>query len=177
MKCSYCKTADAVIKFATGKWSCDSNIQRCPAIKKAKSESMLARNFHSKKQTLERQLRKGIYRCSYCGAVAVTKNINNMFCCKKLAYDCPEYSNFLSVIKKMNYEENPDLRIKMSKAMIEAQNRPDVQDKKSQSMIHLHNDDCEPCREFQKNYKEAHKKRRTENYDRNQRYRGGVSNE
>ena len=173
MKCSHCGK-EAVIQFANGSWCCEDNAQKCPAVKKIKSDRMIAFHFHSAKQTLERQIKLGVFKCVYCGSVAVIKTNSGVFCCSKEARSCPEYSNYLSQIKKMNYDENPEMRATMSKAMLEAQNRPDVQEKKSQSMIHLHNDDCEPCREFQKNYKEAHKKRRTADYDKNKRYLNRV---
>jgi hypothetical protein len=48
----------------------------------------------------------------------------------------------------------------MSKIMKKVQNKPEVKEKKSETMIHLHNDDCDECLEFQENYTTAQKKRR-----------------
>lgn len=48
--CVYCG-APAIYQFKNGKWCCSSNMNRCPAIKKIRSEkSKVAHQIHKEKK-------------------------------------------------------------------------------------------------------------------------------
>jgi len=116
-------------------------------------------------------IQHGYGKCYICGKVGSEYLLVDKICCGPKATACPEYKYHMSVLFKKKYQDNPDLRIKMSEVMLEVQNRPDVKNAKSLRMLHLHNDDCCECRTFRDNYKKAQMERRGENYWKNRFYK------
>jgi len=103
---------------------------------------------------------KGEIKCKYCDEPAKYLSNNYYVCCSKTAKECPGYHNWLSEHMKEKYKNNPELVDEQRRIGKEVHNRPNVIESKSNTMIMLHHGDCEPCKEFQKNYKEGQAKRR-----------------
>lgn len=165
-KCFYCNRP-AVFKLDDGKWCCRNTWQKCPSNTKAISKIQTARYYYWPKQTMERAIERGEIKCYICEEVAnYAKMINKEGekvewggCCSKPVKNCPGYSEYRSKILRKRYAENPDYKENISKAMLIAQNRPEVKQKKSESMKILHNEDCDKCVVFQENYTKSIKKR------------------
>jgi len=170
MICSYGCNQPGIIKFDNGKWCCADHWSRCPGSRKRIKEYMLKSCYNSVKQRRERELKEGIYRCSYCGKVAKKWLPGDRFTCGETAHDCPKHSEFLSKKHKLKYKDNPKIKEDISKSLKIAQNRPDVKEAKRLRMIHLHNDSCDECKEFQEKFNRGHKKRRGPNYEQNKIY-------
>lgn len=101
----------------------------------------------------QQDIKDGKFKCKYCGRPsAYTLSNNNEFCCSEYARKCPGFSKWLNINMKQRYKDNPQHGINMSKAMKEAQNRPEVAEKKRAAMKKLHNQNCDKCTDFQKNY-------------------------
>ena len=113
------------------------------------------------------QLARGDFKCYVCGEPAKYHLWSRGTCCQDQPKKCPNYKEWFSNYRKKLYETNMIYRKRMSEAMLKVHNRENVRESKRLKMIHLHNDDCEPCKEFQAKYKAAHKARRGENYERN----------
>lgn len=175
--CHYGCGQEGKVQFDNGFWCCSETFHRCPAERERRRQRMLAKYHNSKRQVMQREIEAGIHRCGYCGKPAkYWAETAEKFCCKRYARDCPGYSEYLSKKHKLKYKENPELIEHMSEKMKEVQNRADVRQAKRLRMIHLHNDNCEECLDFQKKFKKGHKDRRGPNYERNMRYLKGVNN-
>lgn len=163
-KCFYCG-GSAVHFFKTAnRWCCESNTNRCPAIREKKRKSSLNKYKDSPRGKVRRSIEDGTAKCVYCGDTAHFMIFENKPCCTETAYDCPNHSKARGESIKQKYAENPERCINMSRTMKEVQNRDDVKQKKSNTMIELHRGDCEPCIEFQNNYKEGIEKRNIKNH-------------
>ena len=99
-------------------------------------------------------------KCFYCGEVATEFRDDGRHLCNPRARSCPGFHDALSALHKQRYIDHPEYLVKMSKTMKRVQNKPEVKEKKSNTMILLHHGDCEPCKEFQKNYSKSTDKRR-----------------
>jgi hypothetical protein len=73
-------------------------------------------------------------------------------CCHELSIQCPGYHQWLSVKRKKLYRENPYMVEQMREDRKFVQQRPEIAEKKRQSMTILHNGTDEKSLEFQKNY-------------------------
>ena len=119
---------------------------------------------------LKYKIQLGIEKCHICNEKRAKYFDRDIAICEKKRKDCPGFHDYMSKIHKNRYKKQPELKEKMSELMKEVQNREEVKTKKSDTMTMLHRGDCEPCKEFQKNFKNAHKKRRTDKYKRNKKY-------
>jgi len=111
----------------------------------------------------ELQIGEHDYKCAKCGEKAnylIGKKLN---CTEKLK-ECPGYHKYISD-KFIARRGTPEYREMMSERMLECQNRPSVKEAKRLKMLHLHNDDCSDCLDFQNNYNKAQIKRRGPNYE------------
>jgi len=176
--CYYCNDREGKWLFDNGRWCCEPNVHGCPA-QRRKRKAYQKEKFKYYKTSLFKTLAKtGAVECIYCGKPAYffkgrsSENPNEYIftCVKRANSNCPGYKEFISKIHKDRYANNPELKVQMSKAMKECQNRPDVKEAKSIAMTILHNEECEPCKKFQENYKKSKIKRRGPNYERNKIY-------
>ena len=157
--CYWCG-GNSIKKFKNGRYCCERHVNKCPAVRNQISKTTVKRHYHSKAQTLIRELESGNAACYYCGETATVILTSSKFCCSLTAYKCQGYKDHASKVYKQKYIDQPELIENMSKIMKKVQNRPEVKRKKSETMIYLHRDDCEKCVEFQENYTTAQKKRR-----------------
>ena len=173
--CHYCKTREGIHQFQNGRWCCAPTYQQCPVVSKRMHDAFNERSEYSNIRIMKKAAATGLFPCKYCGEPGLYYggyiNKKHKFYCTPKGRDCPEFNNYLSKVHKEKFENNPDLLVKMSKKMKEVQNRPEVKEQKSNSMIQLHRGDCEPCKEFQENFTEAQKARRTEKYNYYSKYR------
>ncbi len=102
----------------------------------------------------------GIMKCVICGRRARFAVFGDRPCCEDRLLKCPGHHDYISKIMKNKFKNDPGLKVRMSKSLKEAQNRPEVKEAKSDAMINLHRGDCDECKEFQHNFKVAHKARR-----------------
>jgi hypothetical protein len=109
-------------------------------------------------------VQRGKARCYMCGQKANFYTTSGHMCCSESSRDCPEYNKTISDRMKLKYKLKPELLQYMSETMKVVQNKEKVRRAKKLKMLHLHNDDCDECKEFQQKFKQAHKERRTENY-------------
>ena len=159
-KCFYCKTRQAVAYYPTAnRYCCEKNYRHCPGVRQNMRASTLKQNENSPFNTLRREIREGKHLCIYCG---MTSNylITRGPCCADRARSCPGHSLWLRKRMIKKYEDQPELRERMREISREVHNRPDVIDKKSATMLHLHRDDCTKCKDFQSKFKKAHARRR-----------------
>jgi hypothetical protein len=105
------------------------------------------------------EFQKGNLKCFYCDETAKYM-INGKPCCQPKLKLCPEQHNYVSKILKEKYIKDPTLRERMSESLKIAQNKPEVVEKKRETMILLHRGDCDECKEFQKRYLSGQKKTR-----------------
>lgn len=148
----YFKTADV--------YCCESNFRKCSHQKELTKIQALMRNAGSKRQVALGRIERGELNCVYCGNTAKHMISGYRGCCEKYAKQCSGYSKFIGDNIRQAYIDDPSKHEKMTKAMLEAQNRPEVIEKKRQSMNELHNGDCILCKEFQHNYEEGRNKHR-----------------
>ena len=109
-------------------------------------------------------IQKGIAVCYICGKVGSKYLRQQNVCCSLKSTGCPGYKKHMSKLFKKKYEDNPELRVKMSEVMKDVQNREEVKNAKSLKMLHLHNDPCNKCQTFRVKYNKAQKARRDPNY-------------
>ena len=96
--------------------------------------------------------------CKYCGKEAKYIIWNKDDCCSPTAKQCPGYSKWFGNIVRKIYKDNPEQHKLMSRRSKEVHNRPEVKEKKRQSMKELHNGSTIECLEFQNNYTKGRKK-------------------
>ncbi len=149
----YLETAD--------KWSCVENFRKCEGYRDKLSKAQTIRNKDSKISKLKEKLKNGEIRCCYCGNVANHIISGYRGCCEKYAKLCPLYSQVIGNNIRQAYIDDPSKHEKMTKAMLKAQNRPNVIEKKRISMTKLHNQDCIKCVEFKHNYEKGRDKFRS----------------
>ena len=89
--------------------------------------------------------------CAYCGEPA-KHYIKGHSCCMPKAPQCPNYTKVIGDRFRKLYEEKPEWKENMSKSLLISQNKPEVKAAKSAAMIRLHNEQCDECITFQKNY-------------------------
>jgi len=116
-------------------------------------------------------IQQGVAVCYICGKEGSEYLLQDKICCSPKSTGCPDYKEYISVLLKKKYEDNPQLKADMSRIMLEVQNRESVKNAKSLRMLHLHNDDCKECRTFRSKYKKAQEERRGDNYWKNRFYR------
>ncbi len=102
----------------------------------------------------------GLLKCEICGRPARFAVYGNKPCCEDRSTKCPGHHEYISKVMIKKYKDNPELLINMSKKLKVSQNKPEVKELKSNAMIRLHRGDCDECKEFQHNFKTAHKARR-----------------
>ncbi len=168
--CNYCNEREGKYLFKNGFWCCESTHHKCPSQRDKYATAGNGRFKNSKLRILKRQVESGKLNCVYCGDPAKYVLANYRVCCSKGAKSCPKFSKYLGDKKRQFYRDNPQSKEIMSLAMYEAQNRPEVKEKKSKAMIKLHTEDCIPCVEFQHNYSKSQIKRRTAQYEKNKKY-------
>lgn len=163
--CYYC-ARPAVFRLDNGFWCCKNSWHKCPAIAGAISKRQCARYYYWPKQTMERAVERGEIKCYICGGIAtharlVAKDDKRVWggCCSEFARGCPKYSEYRSNLLLKRYADHPEYKERMREVMFEVQNRPEIKQKKSDSMTILHNEDCDKCVVFQENYNQSIKKR------------------
>jgi len=110
------------------------------------------------------------YKCEKCGEKAKYLLFGQRLSCSPKLKECPKFHDDLS--KKFKEQRGTvEYRQMMSEAMKEAQNRPEVKEKKRQTMLYLHNDNEKECLVFRHNYTKAQVNRRGKKYPRNEYYR------
>ena len=173
--CDYCHEREGKYLLQNGKLCCEKIYHKCPAHINQVRQLCKDRAKFKTNRLMNLLIQNNLVECYYCGKPATNyrgvndKNEHVFTCCQKLRVGCEAYKKIISEQQKKRYE-NPLEKFKMKKIMLKVQNRDEVKEKKSETMLNLHHGDCEPCKQFQKNFKEAHKQRRTENYERNLRY-------
>lgn len=108
----------------------------------------------TKKQLLLERIKSEKLKCFICGGDAhyayyVQKDKEYKPCCSEAVKQCPGHKEYFSINKKLQYQNDPNYRKNMSKAMKSCQNRQSVKNKKSEMMKTLHRTD--PV--FQENYR------------------------
>jgi len=160
--CDYCNAREGRFYFQNGRWCCEDNVNKCPEKRYKMKQKLLDKYRNSKRGILMEQLNSGSGVCKYCGEPA--KYIspgNHGLCCSVSAFKCPSYREYAGDIHRRRFNDDPSKREIMSKAMLEVHNREEVIEKKRTAMTILHNDECDKCKDFQKNYQEGRKKMRT----------------
>jgi hypothetical protein len=163
--CEYCHIRPALYLFKTaapgGKWCCEENVKRCPANREKYRQKALERHRNSRKQTLEREIAAGMHKCFVCGQPAKYLDPHKYIAlCSKKMRDCPEIKTYTRKQRLKMFEEHPELKEIYRQVAYDVHNREEVKEKKRETMLRLHHGDCEECKTFQTNFKEAHKKRR-----------------
>jgi len=131
------------------------------------SNKVIQTRYNLDNLKLKYRIQLGKEKCKYCGDTAhhLAGGGGDYFpCCNEKTRKCPGYHDYISKIMKQKYIDHPELLDKMSESLKIAQNRPEVKEKKRESMLILHHGDCEPCKEFQTNFKQAHLNRRGKPY-------------
>jgi len=151
--CDYCNVREAVHKFKNGRWCCEEDVHRCPGFKERLSKKLAEKYKDSKIGKLRQDLKDGKLKCKYCGRRArFLLNNTTMPCCQPKARLCPNKKYWFGRIIKNTYRKNPELKENLREIMLELQNRPEIKEKKSETMKILHNADCDKCKDFQKHY-------------------------
>jgi hypothetical protein len=162
MKCHYGCGREGIHYLQYGVWVCSLRWRDCPAKQQQEKERIEKLYYNRRKNVMQRRVDAGEEKCFLCGKKAnylILRNKHGYIgCCSKLMSQCPEYHNYNSEIKKKSYREIDGYKERMSEAMLEAQNRPDVKEKKSEAMFILHNSDCDKCKQFQRRYKRGKEK-------------------
>jgi len=153
-KCIHCG-GEGNYLFKSGDWCCTSNAQKCPAVRAKRSRAMLKRYENSTLNLLRISIEEGTAKCFYCGEKADYIVSHNRACCVDRAVNCPKHAEVVGPSMKASF--TPERREKMVESGKECQQRPEVKEKKSNSMYLLHNgdDSCGKCVEFQENYKKG----------------------
>lgn len=158
-KCDYCGIRTATHYFPTSdRYCCEEKYHQCPSNREFQRKKMKKVYRDSKWNKFKRKIERGEVKCKYCDETA-RFFISNAGCCQPNAKKCPNYTKFVGDKMRKKWKD-PEYKKLMSKVLVEAQNRPEVKEAKSDAMIVLHNEDCEPCKSFQKNYREGYAKRR-----------------
>lgn len=174
--CDYCNERPAKYKFLNGMYCCEPTTGACPAKRLNNKKIMDEKYKYSTAPIMRKVAEAGLMPCRYCGEPAhfylgfSYPVQEHFFCCHEKSRSCPGHSKYLSVLHKKKYKDKPELKENMKVLMKEAQNRPEVAEKKQATMLRLHHEDCTVCKIFRKNFKKAHEKRRTEKYELNKMY-------
>jgi len=91
--CAYGCGQEAVKQLDNGKWICSEKWQQCPEIRKRKSQIKLKKSPYYQ---LRKNVRQNKAKCYICGNKAkyFLKSVKKP-CCKKLAYECSGYSEYI----------------------------------------------------------------------------------
>jgi len=162
--CSFGCGRPAIKQFQNGKYCCELHYASCPAIRKKISET--ARNRDTKTSRMRKLIKDGKAKCKYCGEKAnYLIHMNSKLCCSETAKGCPSYKKYFSDLRKKLYKNNPEYLEFQRNHVKKMGKDKKIQEKKQETMIRLHRGDCEPCKEFQKKYKESHEKRKDEKWN------------
>ena len=172
--CDYCHEREGIYQFQNGKWCCEKSYQMCPVIREKLVRGNLKKSQYCNTTIMKQVAASGAFKCRFCDKPGIYYKgyINNehIFHCCKNVRDCEGFHKYLSNLHKQRFIDNPELKKKMSKLMKKVQNRPELIEKKSESMLNLHNGDCDSCKEYQYNFYKGQKNRRTDKYDKNLEY-------
>lgn len=144
-----------------GYWICDSHANKCPALRERISSTLKEKYIDSVKQRMERLVAEGNQKCYICGEKAnywigkVKKQ--HTFCCSDRSKKCPKFHEYMSERRREAIRNNPKY-LKLLREIVKDMGKDkEIQDKKREAMLQLHNGDCDKCKDFQKNYKEGHR--------------------
>ncbi len=125
----------------------------------------LARKAPLGNTKIKSDIQRGAVICEICNERVAKHTVGeNRPCCEDKVKKCPGYHKYISNIHKQKYIDKPELKVQMSESMKIAQNKHGVGEAKRLAMLHLHNDPCTKCKEFQDNFSKAQKKRRGPTY-------------
>ena len=126
---------------------------------------MLERYKNSNIALLRQLAIQGKRKCTYCCKTArhyLGPNVKGgeRFCCKPIAYECPNYTKYVGDKIRERYRNDENLLNFQREHVAKMGKDPEIQEKKRESMLRLHRGDCEECKQFQQNFKEAHARRK-----------------
>lgn len=165
--CTYCGREGKYYFSTADKWCCESHYNKCPVNAEKLRGLNSEKNKTAHKNMMKNLARKGKRRCKYCNEIAKywisRTNGKDIFCCGEKAKDCPGYKKWFSEMKKKSYRDN-ELYLEKQRSFVKALGKDnDVQQKKRDAMLKLHNNDDEKSKEYQMNFKSAHELRRVKN--------------
>lgn len=166
--CEYGCGQEARYQFKNGKWCCKKNFYKCPAQNRKILENFnrgrKLRNELLELKKVELMVNIDVEKCRYCGQEAkfflrYDNKKNAIFCCRESSRKCPEFGQYLSQNHKMKTGTQEEILIYRNK-LKESQNRKYVRKAKQKKMTNLHNSTEKHCVDFQKKFREAHRRRR-----------------
>lgn len=154
--CEYGCGKEAKFITRNGKYCCCKTFKQCIAIRKKRLITLentckikTQKRLKEKQEYIEQQ------KCYICGEQAHFIKTGR-YCCSTPATTCKGYKRYINEILKLKYIKHPEYREHLVEKMLEVQNRPEVKEAKSKTMIHLHRED----KTFQTNYERGRDKYR-----------------
>lgn len=149
----------ATHQLKDGSWVCTKKHRGCPIVDK-KIRDSIKKSYEkvvTKKSQMKKLAKKGKRRCKYCNQTAGYWLGGDNFCCSEKGRQCPNFYNWLSHNRKKYYAEHPEFLKKMQKIVKNMGKNEEIQNKKRETMLLLHNGECDKCKNFQKNFNKKRK--------------------